>query len=346
MKAAVLYGKNDLRYEEIAAPMIGSDEVLVKMKAAGICGSDMPRVMKGSSHFFPNILGHEFSGEVVEIGSDVTTVKVGDSVSGAPLKPCHKCDDCLQGNYAQCKNYSFIGSREFGSWAEYLKMPEINVVKLPDGCSWVDGALMEPVTVGLHGIFLMDFKPGYDTAIIGTGTIGLLTMQCAKLLGARRIFAFDIDDDRLAVAKEYGADYVFNTMDNNMMDELNKVTNGKGIKMVIETAGVPAAEIMALAIAGNKASVMYIGTPHSPLTLQPEEFEMMNRKELTIRGSWMSYSSPYPGREWELAAEYLSKGLIKTEKLIDRIIPLCEAASAFEDLAVPGKVKGKIILEG
>ena len=185
MKAVVLYGQEDIGIEEVDRPKIGDDEVLVRVRATGVCGSDMPRVLGTGAHYYPIILGHEFSGQVAEIGSKVSNVAVGDKVSGAPLMPCHKCIDCSKGHYSQCKNYSFIGSRTSGSWAEYVKMPAINAVKLPDELGFVEGAFLEPITVALHGLFVMDFKGGTDLAIVGMGTIGLLTLQCAKALGAK-----------------------------------------------------------------------------------------------------------------------------------------------------------------
>lgn len=346
MKAAVLYGQRDIRYEEVETPAIREDEVLVRVKVTGICGSDVPRVLGNAAHFYPIVLGHEFSGEVVGVGSGVKSVKVGDRVSGAPLLPCHGCVDCSRGHYSQCKNYSFIGSRSFGSWAEYVKLPAINAVKLPEGVDFVQGAFLEPATVALHGLFVMDFRGGCDVAIVGMGTIGLLTLQCARALGAKRIFAFDVDSKKLDIAREYGADICINTGDENFRKKIGDFTAGRGFEMVVEAAGVEFTEKLCLEIAANKGTVMFIGTPSKPITLQPREFEYINRKELTVRGSWMSYSAPFPGREWELAAYYFEKGYIKVEKLIDRIIPLKDIADAFADLEIPGKVKGKILLEG
>lgn len=346
MKAAVLYGKKDIRYEEVETPAIQEDEVLVRVKVTGICGSDIPRVLGDAAHFYPIVLGHEFSGEVVEVGSGVKNVKVGDRISGAPLLPCHRCIDCSKGHYSQCKNYSFIGSRTFGSWAEYVKLPAINAVKLPEGVDFVQGAFFEPTTVALHGLFVMDFRGGCDVAIVGMGTIGLLTLQCAKALGAKRIFAFDVDHKKLDIAREYGADVCINTGEENFREMIEELTHGRGFEMVVEAAGVEFTEKLCLEIAANKGTVMFIGTPSKPITLQPREFEYINRKELTVRGSWMSYSAPFPGKEWELAAYYFEKGYIKVEKLIDRIIPLKDIADAFADLEIPGKVKGKILLEG
>jgi len=243
-----------------------------------------------------------------------------------------------------CKHYSFIGSREYGAWAEYVKAPKVNVVKLPEACGYVEGAFIEPITVALHGLYLMNFKPTTEVAITGMGTIGLLTLQCARIMGAREITVFDIDDERLAIAKTLGADHVINTRTEDVQEKVKSITHGRGFEMVLETAGVPATELLCLEIAGAKASVMYIGTPHKSFTIEPKQFEYMNRKELTVRGSWMSYSAPYPGKEWLMAAHYLGTGQIKVEKLTDRIIPVEELWKAFEDYEA-GRVSGKIIVD-
>lgn len=344
MKAAVLYGQKDLRIEDIPAPVIDADEVLIHVKATGICGSDIPRVLGTAAHYYPNVFGHEFSGEVADVGSNVSHVAIGDKVTVAPLKPCHECEDCLSGNHALCKNYSFIGSREFGAWAEYVKAPKMNVVKLPDSCTYVQGAFIEPTTVALHGLFLMDFKPMTTVAITGMGTIGLLTLQCAKLMGAREITVFDIDDSRLEVAKSLGATHVVNTMTDDVQEKVKEISGNKGFEMVLETAGVPQTEMLCLEIAGPKAAVMFIGTPHVAFTIEPRQFEYINRKELMVRGSWMSYSAPFPGKEWLMAAHYLGTGQIQVQALIDRLIPMEEMWTAFEAIE-KREVSGKVIVE-
>ncbi len=346
MKAAVLFASRDLRYTDFETPQINEQEILVRMKATGICGSDLPRVLADGAHFFPIVLGHEFSGEVVEVGKAVRNITVGDRIAGAPLVPCMKCGDCQRGWYSQCKNYTFIGSRIPGSWAEYVKMPAMNAVKLPDGVTFEQGALFEPATVSLHGLLVMDFRGGTDVAIVGCGTIGMLALQFTKILGAKRIFALDIDPGKLKLAKEYGADFCINTGDADFKQQIQDLTAGRGFEMVVENAGIEFTEKLSLEIAGNKGYVMFIGTPSRPITLAPREFEHINRKELTVRGSWMSYSAPFPGREWEMVGYYFGQDKLRFNELVDRIIPLSEIKSAFDDLAVPGKVKGKILLKG
>jgi len=188
MKAAVLHAKDDLRYEEYPTPQPKEGEVLIKVKATGICGSDIPRVLGDGAHYYPIVLGHEFSGEVVETGKGVTSVKPGDRVAGVPLLPCMKCDDCQKGSYSQCKFYSFIGSRVQGSFAEYVVAPERNVVKFDDSVSFEQGAFFEPSTVAFHGLNRVEYRGGEDVAILGGGTIGLFTAQWARIFGAKRVF--------------------------------------------------------------------------------------------------------------------------------------------------------------
>lgn len=344
MKAAVLHGQKDLRVEQIDKPSIAEGEVLIHVKASGVCGSDIPRVLGTASHYYPNVFGHEFSGLVEEVGEGVTHVQVGDKVSCAPLKPCHKCEDCLSGNHALCKNYSFIGSREYGAWAEYVKAPGVNVVKLPDEISFVQGAFLEPTTVALHGLFLMDFKPMSTVAITGMGTIGLLTLQCAKIMGAREITVFDIDDDKLAIAKELGATHTINTMTDDVAERVKEISGGKGFEMVLETAGVPVTEMLCLEIAGNKAAVMFIGTPHNDFNITVKQFEYINRKELMVRGSWMSYSAPFPGKEWTLGAHYLGNGQIKVDKLIGMSVSIDDINKGFDGIE-NRTVSGKVMME-
>jgi len=215
MKAAVLYAKDDLRYEEYPNPVPGYGEVLVKVRAAGICGSDIPRVLGHAAHYYPIVLGHEFSGDVVDVGKGVSSLRIKDRVAGVPLLPCLHCEDCQKGNYSLCKNYSFIGSRVQGGFADYVKLPERNAVKFDNNISYEQGALFEPSTVALHGLNSVDFKGGEDVAVLGGGNIGIFTAQWARIFGAKRVFVFDIENKRLELAEKLGVDVVIDTKDEN-----------------------------------------------------------------------------------------------------------------------------------
>jgi len=346
MKAGVVHAKNDIRYEEITKPTPNAGQVLVKVKYTGICGSDIPRVNGDACHFYPNVLGHEFSGTVEAVGKDVTSVTPGTRVAGIPLVPCMKCADCQKGNYSLCKHYSFIGSREFGSFAEYVVVPERNVIPFEDSVSFEQGALFEPATVALHGLQCVPYQGGKTVAILGGGTIGMFVMQWANIFGAKNTVVFDIAEERLTLGKRLGATHTINTLQTDYLDKTRALTDGKGFDYVFETAGNTATMKMAFELAGNKANVCFIGTPTKDLCFSVKEWENMNRKEFTLTGSWMSYSAPFPGKEWELVAHYFKTGDLKyDESFIFKKMPLSCIKDAFEMYKKPGTVKGKILID-
>ncbi len=346
MKAGVVHARDDLRYEEIEKPVPEAGQVLIKVKYTGICGSDIPRVNGDACHYFPNVLGHEFSGTVEEVGEGVTSLIPGDRVAGVPLIPCLKCEDCQKGNYSLCKHYSFIGSREYGSFAEYVVVPEKNAVKFEKEVSFEQGAFFEPATVALHGLQRVDYKGGKTVAILGGGTIGLFVMQWAKIFGAKKVVVFDIVSDRLELAIRLGATNTINTLEADYLQKADEVTEGKGFDYVYETAGNTITMKMAFALAGNKANVCFVGTPTRELNFSVEEWENMNRKEFNLTGSWMSYSAPFPGHEWELTAYYFKTGELKFDQsFIFKKVPLSQIADAFEMFKIPGAVKGKILID-
>lgn len=345
MKAAVLYGNEDIRYEEWETPQTGPGMVKVHVRAAGICGSDVPRVLHHGAHFYPIVLGHEFSGDVVEVGEGVTSIKVGDTVTGAPLIPCMKCDDCQQGNFSLCKHYSFVGSRQQGCFADYVVIPEANAVRYDSSISYEQAAMFEPSTVALHGILCNDYKGGGCVAILGCGTIGIFTLQWAKIFGAKKLVAFDIDDGRLELARRMGADEVFNTKNPDFMEKALAYIDGQGFDFVFETAGNPTTIKLGFEMVKNRACVCCIGTPHENFSFMPDEWENMNRKEFNLTGSWMSYSAPFPGREWRLTADFYATGQLKFDRaFIHKVYPMREAAKAFQEFHHPELVHGKIML--
>lgn len=346
MKAGVVHAREDIRYEEIQKPIPKEGQVLIKVKYTGICGSDVPRVNGDACHFYPNVLGHEFSGTVEEVGEGVTSVKPGDRVAGVPLVPCMKCEDCQKGNYSLCKHYSFIGSREFGSFAEYVVVPEKNAVKFEAEVSFEQGALFEPATVALHGLQRVPFEGGKTVAILGGGTIGMFVMQWAKIFGAKEAVVFDIADERLELGKRLGATAGINTLEEGFMEKAKALTGGRGYDYVFETAGNTITMKMAFELAANKANVCFVGTPTKELTFSVKEWEQMNRKEFYLTGSWMSYSAPFPGKEWELVAHYFKTGDLKyDDSFIFKKVPLSQIDQAFEMYKVPGTVKGKILID-
>lgn len=336
MRAAVLEGNNIVKIQEVSMPEIKEDDVLIQVKYSGVCGSDIPRLFNNGARFYPIILGHEFSGIVVKVGENVKNVVVGDKVAVAPLEPCMKCEDCIKGHFSQCKHYSFIGSRKQGAWAEYVAVPGKNAVKLPEGVDLKEGAFFEPLTVALHGLKLLDFPVNKKIAILGMGTIGQLVLQCVKSSIQREITAVDINNEKLEFSLELGADNTYNPLENS-----NKLCD---YDLVIETSGVPENFKKALEIAGNKGTVLFIGTPHGKVEYSPAEFENINRKELTVIGSWMNYSNIFPGEEWDMANSLFKENKVKVDKLIAKMCTLDEFPEVVDKLGKK-EIQGKVVIK-
>lgn len=349
MKAAVVVGYNDIQYMDIPEPNVGPRQVKVAVKYCGICGSDIPRVLKGSCHSFPQILGHEFCGIVTEVAENVKSVKVGDHVVGVPLVPCMECDDCKQGNFSLCKHYSFVGSRQQGAMAEYVVVHESNVYKISQTIRMDYAALFEPSTVALHGISINHYHPSDadNVCVFGAGTIALFTLQWCKILGAKVVTVIGRSRDGLEIAKKYGADYTVSTLEESYLDQIKEITNGKGYDYVFDAAGTGETISASLQVAANKARVCLIGTPTKPLEFSVKMWEFINRKEMYVTGSWMSYSNPWPGLEWQKTEECLANGLLKIgDDMIYTHYPLSEVREAFKQFEINrSTIKGRVMLD-
>ena len=334
MKAAILYAPGDLKVEDTKIPHTHKeDNVLLKVKAAGICGSDLPRILHTGTYRMPLIPGHEFSGEVYKVGEGVNKFKAGDRVVAAPILPCYKCVHCLRGNYGQCDDYNYLGSRCNGAFAEYVVVPEKNLVKLPKEISFAEGAVVEPAAVTLHGIIKIDIQPGDTIAVLGCGTIGLFAIQFAKIMGATKVIAVDIRDDKINFAKKAGADIAINAIDKDAGQEILKLTDGFGTDVVVETAGNSVTQKQAICFVKKNGKVLYLGTAHNDVVLTPQIFETIVRNEINIQGSWNSYSAPFPGNEWTATLNYLQTGRLNIADYITMEIYLEDLPQTIQDMA-------------
>jgi len=351
MRAGVLYGKGDIHIAEVDRPRPGTGEVLVRVALSGICGSDIPRVFGEASRRLPNILGHEFSGTVEELGDGVTCVGVGDHVVGVPLVPCHECPDCRAGNFSLCGNYSFVGSRQDGSFAEYVALPERNVVKIDPSVPLDRGAFFEPATVAVHALMLAldgarQMDPGTSVLIIGGGTIGILLAQWLGVWGVRDPVVLERSADRIEAVRSAGLDCIIDAAAADAADRLAVAGGAGGFDYVFECAGMAATVKQAVALAGNRSTVCFIGTPEREVVFSVREWEQINRKELCIRGSWMSYSAPFPGVEWSLAARHFATGDLRiSDKMIDSVVPLGRIDEAFDLFAEGRRPRGKVLVD-
>lgn len=317
MKSVVNDTDGIVRVAESVIPEIKhQDEVRVKIASSGLCGSDLPRIFKNGAHYYPITLGHEFSGYIDAVGSGVDDLHPGDAVACVPLLPCFTCPECLKGFYSQCAKYDFIGSRRDGGFAEYIVVKRNNVFALPADMPIEDGAFIEPITVGLHAFHLAQGCENKNVIIIGAGTIGLLAIQCAVALGAKSVTAIDISSEKLALAKSFGAMQTFNSREMSAPQIQGVLRDLRFNQLILETAGVPQTVELAVEIAGPHAQLALVGTLHQDLHLTSATFGKILRKELTVIGSWMNYSSPWPGQEWETASRLLTERKLSLEPLI------------------------------
>ncbi|WP_426785071.1 galactitol-1-phosphate 5-dehydrogenase [Rahnella variigena] len=345
MKSVVVHTGGEMTVEDRPVPELkSSGDVLVRIAYSGLCGSDIPRIFANSSHYYPITLGHEFSGHVVSIGEDIHDLQEGDAVACVPLLPCFECEECKKAAYSQCKHYDFIGSRREGGHAEYALVSRKNLFKLPENASLLQGAFLEPITVGLHALKLAGGCQDKEVIVIGAGTIGQLIIQAASALGAKSVTAVDINPQRLALALETGASHAFNSATLSADDIRQKTQERRFNQLIIETAGTPQTVALSLDIAGPKAQVALVGTLHKDLTLNVSTFSHILRKELTLLGSWMNYSAPWPGSEWQQATQLFAEKRINLDALIGSIGAPEEFVREVTSLA--GKpMTGKILLD-
>jgi L-iditol 2-dehydrogenase len=330
MESLKLYGKSDLRFEEAEKPIIRKvNEVIVEVKAVGICGSDLSRYKKLGPYIPGMIWGHEFSGIISEIGEDVKEVKVGDRVATCPALVCEdleveECYYCKKSEYARCLNLTVVGAKHPGGFAEYVALPEKNVLKLPDSVDFESAAMIEPSAVVAHGLFKSNAKAGDDLVVVGCGNIGLLTIKWAQVMGFDKIIALDINDAALKSAKETGATHTINTLKVDPLEEL--------AQCVVESAGSPITSAQVFAYAKKGGDVIFMGIPYADVNIERFYFEQIVRKELNVIGSWNAISAPFPGDEWSATIKALSSGKIEFKSMISHRLSLSDGPSIFEEI--------------
>ncbi|MCL2828915.1 MAG: galactitol-1-phosphate 5-dehydrogenase [Oscillospiraceae bacterium] len=346
MKAAVLYAPGDLRVERREVPRIKSaQDVLIRVKAVGICGSDLDRVLHTGTYSFPTIPGHEFCGIVEELGEDAVGFQVGDRVVVAPILPCMKCDSCSKGHYGQCDDYDYLGSRRDGAMAEYVIAPVQNLIKMPDNMSFAEGAAVEPAAVTLHGMIQVGIEVGDSVVVLGCGPLGVFAVSFAKLMGASEVYVVDIDPQKFAAAASAGADGCVNALETDAVEALQQITKNKGFNVVIETAGSSITQEQSLRLAKKKGRVLYLGTAHNDVVLPPTTFEKIVRNELWVTGSWNSFSAPFPGREWYAILKYVSDGRFDLSSAITHKISLDQLPEVLVQMDKKEFVYSKVMIE-
>lgn len=335
MKSAIFYGKNDIRIEEVEKEKITNDEVRIKVEYCGVCGTDVHiyHGAKGSADVTkPTVLGHEFSGTIVEVGSNVTSFKLGDRVCVDPNLYCGMCNSCRNGLTHYCENMTIYGITVDGGFKEYCNVNERAVYKLGNKTSFRQGAMVEPLGCCLHGIDMCDINPGSQVVIIGGGMIGLLMLQLVKLKGAAKVALIEPVEEKREMAKKLGVDICMHPSEAKEMLEKYRYTN---VSTVIECVGRTETIESAIDICGNKGLVMMFGLtdPDAQISIKP--FEIF-KKELTIKSSFINPLTQ------QRALDLIDAGKINVTSMVHRVVDFNWLEKALNDSDL--RSKGKILV--
>lgn len=346
MKAVQLFAPGDVRCVEVDVPQIEKgNDVIIKVKSCGVCGSDIPRVMSKGAYRYPITIGHEFAGQVMEVGKEVDHVEPGERVTIMPLISCGKCKYCKIGEAVVCDNYDYYGSRIDGAMAEYISVCADNIIKLPSGVDYESGSMTDPVSVALHAVRKTEIQPGQSAVVFGLGAIGYLTVQWLKSIGCNKVFAVDIFDDKLRLAEKLGADYCINGKTQDVVKTIMDATQGIGVDAAIELAGSKFTQVQTIQVVRKMGTVVYCGISYDDLTLPNAALARILRGELKVVGSWNSSIAPLPINEWESALMFMKNGKIKTNPLITHRFRLDECQKAFNMMYNKTEVFTKVLFK-
>lgn len=296
VKAARLYKPGDIRIEEMDKPRIRPDQVLIQVQAVGVCGSDVHYYKTGRiGHYVvesPLILGHECSGIIEEIGPEVQYLAVGERVALEPGVPCRRCQFCKAGRYNLCRDVVFLGTPPVnGAFTEYVAMAADFIYPLPEDMTYVEGALLEPLAVGMHAVRRGGVWAGSRIAVLGSGTIGLMTIAAAEAHGATDIYAVDLAPNRLALAAKMGATQTIDAADVDAVEAILELTDGDGVDVVFETAGTAETVQQTFDVVKRGGTIVWVGLPAQETV--PLKVTHAIDKELTIQ-TVFRYVNVYP----------------------------------------------------
>ena len=327
MKTAVMLGIGKMGFEEREITKPKDDEVLVKLEYVGICGSDLHYYESGAIGDYvvkpPFVLGHEPGGTVVEVGKNVSHLKVGDRVALEPGKTCGHCEFCKTGRYNLCPDVVFFATPPVdGVFQEYVAHEADLCFKLPDNVSTLEGALIEPLAVGFHAAIQGDAHLGQKAVVMGAGCIGLVSMMALKARGVSEVYVVDIMEKRLQKALELGADGVINGAEEDVEDRMKELTKGAGADLVVETAGTEITTRQAISVAKKGANIVLVGYSRTGEMTLPMSLAL--DKELTFK-TVFRYRNIYP-----MAIEAVAQGKVNLKGIVTDIFDLDDVQNAMD----------------
>lgn len=347
MKAWVLHGIGDIQFEEVKEPQPAEGEVIVKVKSAGICGSDIPRIYQIGTYHFPTIPGHEFSGIVTDVGIGVSPEWKDKRVGVFPLSPCRACMPCKKEQYEMCRNYGYLGSRQNGGFAEYVAVPEWNLIELPDGVSFGEAAMMEPMAVAVHA--MRRVEPDKDDTYIviyGLGTIGLLLLTFLKDMGVYNIFAVGNKDIQRRTALKLGLreNCYCDSKREDVSSWIKEHTDNRGADLFFECVGKNETVSQAVNLTAPAGKVMLVGNPASDMVFQKTIYWKILRNQLMVLGTWNSSFTHNMEDDWHYVMERLKSHRICPEKLVTHYFPLEKLSDGLILMRDKSEESGKVMI--
>jgi L-iditol 2-dehydrogenase len=344
MKALLLTAPSQLEYVDFPEPRPADDEVVVRIHACGICGSDI-HGWDGSTgrRRTPLIMGHEAAGEILATGPGVTGWSVGDRVTFDSTISCGKCHFCQSGQINLCESRRVVGVspaeyKQHGAFAEQLAIPARILYQLPDALPYAHAAMVEPVSIAVHAVQRTEIIPGSTAVVIGSGMIGLLVIQALRWAGAQQVIAVDLADNRLALARQLGATHTINSGAADVAAEVARLTGGVGAEVAFEVVGFTPTLNLALAVLKRGGTCVLVGNL-APKT-QDFPLQAVVTKELSLLGSCSSAG------EYPLCLDLIARGVINVKPMIETVAPLAEGAAWFARLsAKDGGKYMKVILQ-
>lgn len=345
MKAWVLHGINDFRYEAVEDPDLQDNEVLVAVRAAGICGSDIPRVFYTGTYSYPLIPGHEFSGMVTDIGKNVDSKWKDQRVGVFPLIPCYSCKPCQSRQYEMCRSYSYLGSRRDGGFAEYVAVPEKSLIALPDKVSYEEAAMLEPMAVAVHAMRKIAPLESESIVICGLGTIGLFLLMFLIESGRKNILAVGNKEFQRKTAVKLGLSEkcYCDSRSEDAAKWLMERTDGVGADVFFECVGKNETLIQSVSLTGAGGRVMLVGNPASDMTLPKEVYWKVLRNQLTVMGTWNSSFTHDREDDWHYVLDRLQDDRIAPAGLITHRFSLADLYRGFEVMRDKSEEYGKVM---
>lgn len=341
MKAVVCYGQNNLKMADLPIPDIADDEVLIRMTACGLCGTDIQKI-RGDSVVNPTVLGHEVVGEIVKKGQQITHFNLGDRVITAIHVPCFTCHYCRKGHYTICEQFR-KNNIDPGGFAEFIRIPALHVkhltYKVSENVSDEEATLIEPIACCLHGLKQANIKPLDKVLVMGAGTIGILHAQLAKVQGADTVIISDISEFKLQTALAVGCDHIINVAEKDIVSEINRLTNNQGVDVVIIAAGVASLLADAMNVV-RRAGRIVVFSGFDKDKMVSIDASRFFKDEITIVGTYSV--TPY---ELPEALDLLEKKKLHTKEMITHVFPLDKLSEAIELSINPTQQVLKVIIK-